>query len=84
MMECEKCGGKKKLTTHHVHPRRHYGGKSRDVVTLCRWHHDEIELLIPFEKQEKWFYFYILEWYIKYEVTWLIRRLRGRRRKCKS
>ena len=85
-MECEKCGTKNNLTKHHVRSRRHYGGakKSRDLVTLCRFHHSEIELLIPYEKQPYWFYQYILEWYIKYEVTWLIRHLRWRRkRKCR-
>ena len=85
-MRCGKCGAKKKLTTHHVYSMRHFGGarKSKDVATLCRNCHDEIELLIPYEKQDRWFYPYILEWYVNNDVSWLIRNLRRkRRRKCR-
>jgi len=45
---CAKCGTRKKLTRHHVFPQRHFHGAG-PIVILCRYDHDEIEMMIPFE-----------------------------------
>lgn len=57
---CLKCHTSKRLTRHHILPKRHYKGAG-PVMTLCRYCHDRIELLIPFEKMDKEFYYLVAE-----------------------
>ena len=43
---CPKCFYNKRLTNHHVLPRRFFGGNDSKLL-LCRECHDEIELILP-------------------------------------
>jgi hypothetical protein len=47
--KCPKCGRRKHLTRHHHLPLRHYPGNGGPYSELCRYDHDKLELLIPFE-----------------------------------
>lgn len=42
--ECPKCGCNKRLTRHHIFPKRHF--KSNEVILLCRECHDKLESII--------------------------------------
>ena len=55
---CPKCGEMKKLTKHHVLPKRHFGNgkKNPERLLICRECHDDLERLIPFERQPVPFY----------------------------
>ena len=54
---CPKCHIEKKMTKHHVFPKRHFGTKdNKKVFLLCRDCHDKLERLIPFEVMPKEFY----------------------------
>lgn len=55
-MPCQKCGTHRKLTRHHVLPRRFFGVNGPCCV-LCRKCHDLIEKLIP-EKELQTIRFY--------------------------
>jgi len=57
---CKKCWSKKHLTQHHVLPQRHFHGEG-PLVTLCRYCHDKIEKLIPFDLQPTKFYFDVVD-----------------------
>ena len=56
---CPKCGVVKKLTKHHVLPKRHFGAKGKKFF-LCRKCHDELEKLIPYKKMKNIFYYKII------------------------
>lgn len=56
MNRCSNCGTKRKLTRHHIFPKRFYHGDG-PVMILCRYCHDELELKVPFEKQSISFYY---------------------------
>ena len=43
---CPKCMECRKLTRHHIFPRRFFG-KSNNILYICRKCHDEIETIIP-------------------------------------
>lgn len=60
--KCPKCRQNKHLTKHHVFPRRHFGrgNKNKTVVRICRECHDELEELIPYERQPIAFYPHIV------------------------
>ena len=54
---CPKCKRPKKLTRHHVYPKRFFRKKRPTVLYLCRKCHDKLELQIPvYPKQERVFY----------------------------
>lgn len=59
---CPKCEKTKQLTEHHIKPKRHFGnGKGNwEVILLCRKCHNELERLIPFDKQPEEFYYNIV------------------------
>lgn len=63
---CAKCSIQDNLTRHHIYPKRHFRG-SNSFLILCRDCHDEIEKLIPYEKQPKSFYKEIVERFLKEE-----------------
>jgi hypothetical protein len=48
MSQCEKCRTRRRLTRHHVLPRRFFGSPDdAPICVLCRPCHDELERLIP-------------------------------------
>jgi 5-methylcytosine-specific restriction endonuclease McrA len=44
---CPKCGETKRLTRHHIFPKRHFGAGHKFLFLLCRECHNELELDIP-------------------------------------
>lgn len=66
--ECPKCHCVKKLTRHHIYPKRHRRSwrkwQRKETVLICRDCHDELELRIPREQQPEWFYPHIVELFI--------------------
>lgn len=75
--ECPKCHATKKLTKHHIKPRRWFGKGRRNssVVYICRECHDELELLIPYERKKVSFYYQLVAnfgvWEVKSETSLL-------------
>ena len=61
---CPKCHLFKKLTSHHIWPRRIYG-ENRHIIKLCRQCHDQIERLIPYRRMSKPFYKRVLKEFLK-------------------
>lgn len=56
---CPKCHLRKRMTSHHVFPRRHFGNnrtQRRLRLRICRSCHDDLERLIPFERMPATFY----------------------------
>jgi len=48
---CPKCRRWKKMTNHHVYPRRHFGKVRNNLVfNLCQDCHSDLEMLIPAER----------------------------------
>ena len=59
--KCPKCREYKKMTRHHVYPRRHFGKRNNNVIFhLCRECHVELETRIPFYRIKKHRYVVIL------------------------
>ena len=60
---CPKCGKKKKMTRHHYMPVRWYGNGANNahILLICRKCHDDLEKLIPYEKQSIGFYFKVVQ-----------------------
>ena len=47
-MFCPKCRERRKMTLHHIRPKRFYGKKGNHMTfLLCRSCHDDLERLIP-------------------------------------
>ena len=69
--ECPKCHCQKILTKHHIKPRRWFGRGKRNnsVIYICRECHDELELLIPYEKQKVPFYYQVIKQFGIWEVN---------------
>jgi len=71
---CLKCCTTNNITKHHVWPKRFFHGEG-DRVHLCRFCHDELELMIPYEpKLSKETYEKILETFLELKgrvSTWL-------------
>ncbi|WP_457635804.1 HNH endonuclease [Persephonella sp.] len=63
---CPKCFNLRKLTKHHILPKRHFKKKEdrEKIFLLCRECHDEIEKQIPFEKMQRQYYFFLLRRFI--------------------
>ena len=50
---CPKCKEKRKMTTHHILPKCHFG-KTKETGELCRDCHDDLEyVLLLFEGKHK-------------------------------
>lgn len=53
MSQCEKCRTRRRLTRHHVLPRRFFGSPDdAPICVLCRPCHDELERLIPLTEMQ--------------------------------
>ena len=64
--ECPKCKIEKRMTRHHVFPRRHFGN-SREIFLLCRDCHDKLEhYCIPHELMPREFYPAALKMFLTY------------------
>lgn len=60
---CPKCGRQRKLTSHHIYPKRWFGNNRRqrtERFLLCRDCHDDLERLIPFQRMPIPFYTQII------------------------
>lgn len=67
---CPRCKSEKPLTRHHVLPKRHYKShKHSPIQILCRDCHDNLERLIPINRQTDNFYFEVVETFVKGAVT---------------
>ena len=66
-MKCIKCREYRKITRHHIYPKRHYGGgkKNQSYILFCRDCHDDIEKLIPHELIPHKFYTDIISVFLK-------------------
>ena len=55
---CPKCGYFRFMSSHHIYPRRYFGkgNKNNNILLICRFCHDKLEILIPFKKMSKEFY----------------------------
>lgn len=64
---CPACGELKKMTAHHIFPRRHFGRGPRNnfIFLLCWECHSELEILIPFELMPRRFYPFILNFFLQ-------------------
>jgi hypothetical protein len=49
---CPKCLRVKRLTKHHLHPKRYYGG-SGQIVEVCRECHNDLEAFITEMEYER-------------------------------
>ena len=59
---CPKCCEIKRLTKHHVFPKRYYRRNQKPVcMWLCRTCHDQLELMIPLERMGKGFYLTVVK-----------------------
>jgi len=59
--KCKKCGKEKRITVHHVLPRRFYSTeKVNATIELCWDCHMELEKLIPFKQMPRNFYYCVL------------------------
>jgi len=56
--ECPGCLQERKMTRHHIYPRRHFGTRrNTELFLLCRECHDELEhKFIPDELMPREFY----------------------------
>jgi len=64
---CPKCKRKKKLTRHHILPKRWFVKSS--ILNICRKCHNELELLIPFCKMPIGFYKRVVRKFMKGGAT---------------
>ena len=64
---CRKCGKDNDLSRHHIYPRRFFGNHKK-TICFCIECHEEIEKLIPFEKQDVEFYRQIVKDFLGKEV----------------
>lgn len=63
---CPKCGRVRKITRHHIYPRRIFGrGKNNIILLLCVECHRDIERIIPRKTQ------LTKEQYRQLTVAWL-------------
>lgn len=68
---CPKCDRLMILTRHHIKPRRWFGKGRRNnsVIYICRECHDELELLIPYERKKVSFYYEVIKQFGLMEVV---------------
>lgn len=64
---CPGCGEVKKMTAHHIYPRRHFGRGPRNnfIFLLCWECHAELESYIPYRQMERAFYPAIMKRFIE-------------------
>jgi hypothetical protein len=63
---CPKCKEICRGTKHHCLPKRHYRRqKNTPILLLCRRCHDKLELMIPFNKQPKEFYYEVINTFLE-------------------
>ena len=76
---CPKCLKRGQNSSHHIYPKRHFGNGSvnRDIIRLCRDCHNDLELIIPFEKQPKEVYIDILGLFLTMDVRLIIDSIGG-------
>lgn len=58
---CPGCGVVKKMTKHHILPKRHFRVGGGQILLICRECHNELELLIPQKRvKDVMFYYHII------------------------
>lgn len=64
--KCHACGKDRKMTKHHILPKRHF--KCHITILLCQECHNELEKILPQDKRH-----YLV--YVQYLIKFLIEKM---------